>query len=216
MADILPLKAGDLVICVDDVASYPQLIRGSEYHVVDTRVCGGLGETIQFISLTNGPDFRNYRASRFQLMATAEASEPYHVKSLGELDTIFGKWPENHHVGSPAPTTEQCAAVANLLGAAEAGQITEADAVNLPAHYARFKIEPIRFICENGLNFFQGNIVKYVIRSDAKNGLEDLRKAQRYLSMWIKFLEGNADWWKAEPKTKTKADLWAEKYPNAA
>ena len=214
MADILPLKAGDLVICVDDVASYPMLIRGAEFKVERTRLCGDLDHPMQFISVGGG-DGTFYRANRFQLMATAEEAEPYRVKSLEELDSIFGKWPENHHHVNLSP--EQCAAAANLLVAADAGQITEADAVNLPAHYARFKIEPIRFICENGLNFFQGNIVKYILRSDAKNGLEDLRKAQRYLSMWIKFLEGDEDWWKAEaPKPKTEADLWAEKYPNAA
>lgn len=72
----------------------------------------------------------------------------------------------------------------------------KADPVVLPEHYARFAIEPIRFICENNLNFFQGNIVKYVLRFDHKNGLEDLRKAQRYLAMFIKLVEGNPDWWR--------------------
>ncbi len=89
------------------------------------------------------------------------------------------------------------AAMANLLHAADTGQITEKDAVTLPQHYARFKIEPINFICSNGLNFFQGNVIKYIMRWDAKNGLEDLRKAQRYLTMFIKFVEGDADWWRS-------------------
>jgi hypothetical protein len=214
MADILPLKAGDLVVCVDEHLSDPPLTRGQEYRVSSTRICTDLDTLAQFVSLDAGSSPK-YLSTRFQLMATAEASEPYHVKSLEELDGIFGKVAENHHGawpfnGQPAPTPEQCASVANLLASADAGLITESDAVNLPAHYARFKIEPIRFICENGLNFFQGNIVKYVLRSDAKNGLEDLRKAQRYLSMWIKFLEGDEDWWRPEPTT------WAERYPNAA
>src|SRR5262245_5708113 len=60
-----------------------------------------------------------------------------------------------------------------------------ADKVNLPEHYARFAIEPIRFIGENKLDWFQGNIVKYVLRHDAKNGIEDLHKARRYLDMYI-------------------------------
>ncbi len=70
------------------------------------------------------------------------------------------------------------------------------DNVTLPQHYARFKLEPVRFICENGLNFFQGNIIKYTLRHDAKNGLEDLKKAKRYLEMFIKYTEGDRDWWK--------------------
>lgn len=72
------------------------------------------------------------------------------------------------------------------------------DMVTLPEHYARFKIEPIRFIVENGLNWFQGNIVKYSLRYDAKNGEEDLRKAQRYMQMQQAFLKGDPDWWKAQ------------------
>jgi hypothetical protein len=70
------------------------------------------------------------------------------------------------------------------------------DNVHLPKHYARFKIEPISFICENGLNFFQGNVVKYVLRHDAKNGLEDIRKAKRYLEMYEKYLQGDKEWWR--------------------
>lgn len=80
---------------------------------------------------------------------------------------------------------------------AEPDEKTKSDNVVLPHHYARFKIEPVRFICENGLNFFQANIIKYILRWDAKNGLEDLRKARRYLDMFIKFVEGDPDWWRA-------------------
>lgn len=70
------------------------------------------------------------------------------------------------------------------------------DTVNLPDHYARFKIEPVNFIGENKLDFFQGNIIKYVCRYDAKDGLKDLEKAARYLQMYMKYLSGDADWWK--------------------
>lgn len=74
---------------------------------------------------------------------------------------------------------------------------TQADMVNLPNHYARFKIEPIRFIGDNKLDWFQGNIVKYVLRHDAKNGTEDIRKAIRYGQMYLLYLMGDPDWWKA-------------------
>lgn len=75
-----------------------------------------------------------------------------------------------------------------------------ADNVNLPKHYARFKIEPIRFICENKLDFFQGNIVKYTLRHDAKNGQEDLDKVIRYATMYKAYLAGDPDWWKVRAK----------------
>lgn len=72
------------------------------------------------------------------------------------------------------------------------------DNIVLPSHYARFKIEPIRFINENGLDWFQGNVVKYVCRHDAKNGREDLEKAIRYLQQYIKLkYDNDPDWWKA-------------------
>lgn len=85
-----------------------------------------------------------------------------------------------------------------VIGEMVNNMLDMADMVTLPGHYARFKIEPIRFICENNLNFFQGNIVKYILRFDAKNGLEDLRKARRYLDMFIKFVEGDPNWWAKE------------------
>lgn len=83
------------------------------------------------------------------------------------------------------------------IATAEARGVAKADMVNLPPHYARFKIEPIRFIAENKLDWFQGNIVKYVLRHDAKNGSEDIRKTIRYANMYLLFLQGDPDWWMA-------------------
>jgi hypothetical protein len=91
--------------------------------------------------------------------------------------------------------SSEAIAIGNVI-AAIAEDPTLKDAVVLPEHYARFTIEPIRFICENNLNFFQGNILKYILRWDAKNGLEDLRKAERYLKMFIRFVEKDPDWWR--------------------
>ena len=54
-----------------------------------------------------------------------------------------------------------------------------------PHHYTRFTIQPITFISENHLDFLTGNVIKYVCRHDAKNGLEDLMKARRYLDELI-------------------------------
>ena len=71
------------------------------------------------------------------------------------------------------------------------------DAVNLPDHYRKFKIEPIRFIQENGLDFLQASVVKYVVRFRDKNGVEDLKKAKRCLDMLVLFEQGDPDWWVA-------------------
>ena len=61
-----------------------------------------------------------------------------------------------------------------------------------PNHYSRFVIEPIDFIERNNLGFAVGNVVKYVCRFDAKNGLEDLKKAQRYIEFLIAKANGQA------------------------
>lgn len=71
------------------------------------------------------------------------------------------------------------------------------DNVNLPQHYTRYKIEPIRFSIENELDGFQFNIVKYTLRHKFKNKREDLNKARRYLEMYIKYeYDKDPEWWR--------------------
>lgn len=58
-----------------------------------------------------------------------------------------------------------------------------------PKHYTRFKIQPLDFIEANGIGFSAGNVIKYVCRHDAKNGVEDLKKARVYLDRMIERAE---------------------------
>lgn len=73
------------------------------------------------------------------------------------------------------------------------------DAVNKPEHYARWAVEPVTFIMRNDMEYWRGNVIKYVSRAGykAKEGMtqeeaemEDLRKAQRYLEMRINQILG--------------------------
>ena len=58
--------------------------------------------------------------------------------------------------------------------------------VNHPAHYNAGKIEVIDAIEDWGLDFIEGNVVKYITRSKHKgNTLGDLRKARWYLDYRI-------------------------------
>lgn len=83
-------------------------------------------------------------------------------------------------------------------------EAAKGDAVNLPAHYARYKIEPIRFMVENfGPGILVGKVIKYSMRYDAKNGMEDLKKAKRCLELLIKFVAGDPDWWKRDEAMAT-------------
>ena len=62
----------------------------------------------------------------------------------------------------------------------------KSDPVNHPAHYKVGGIETIDFIEAKDLSYHLGNVVKYVTRADHKgNKLEDLRKAQWYLTRAI-------------------------------
>jgi len=60
------------------------------------------------------------------------------------------------------------------------------DPINSPAHYKIGGIETIDFIEAKNLGYNLGNVVKYITRADHKgNKLEDLRKAQWYLTRAI-------------------------------
>ena len=56
-------------------------------------------------------------------------------------------------------------------------------------HYSEMAIQPTEFIHKNGLSFIQGNVIKYVCRYKAKNGIEDLNKAKHYIDLLIEFEE---------------------------
>ena len=59
-----------------------------------------------------------------------------------------------------------------------------------PTYYKKGKIEVWDFIKDQNLDFFAGNIIKYICRYKDKNGLEDLKKAQVYLEKLIKNMQG--------------------------
>jgi hypothetical protein len=52
-------------------------------------------------------------------------------------------------------------------------------------HYEKMAIQPWEVIERGDLDFWEGNVIKYVMRHRAKNGLEDLEKARHYLDYLI-------------------------------
>ena len=70
------------------------------------------------------------------------------------------------------------------------------DNVNRPSHYRKGKVEcidAIKSATGDGYQFYlQGNVIKYMWRFNHKNGLEDLQKAQWYLSELIKIKKKGA------------------------
>ena len=60
--------------------------------------------------------------------------------------------------------------------------------VTKPEHYD-MPITPLQFIVKNDIGFIEGNIIKYICRYKRKNGVEDLKKAQEYLTQLIQLCE---------------------------
>ena len=52
-----------------------------------------------------------------------------------------------------------------------------------PPYYAKYKIDPWTFIIKNQLGMDVGSVVKYVVRHQDKNGVEDLNKAIKCIEM---------------------------------
>ena len=86
------------------------------------------------------------------------------------------------------------------------------NAIN-PQHYQKGGVECIDAIEasmteEAFKGFLKGNCIKYLYRYENKNGAEDLKKAQWYLSRLLTVLDNNQDKEKEEPM-----EVWIEKIP---
>lgn len=53
-------------------------------------------------------------------------------------------------------------------------------------HY-KTAIQPVQYIYANNLNFFEGNVIKYITRHRGKGGKADLEKAIHYIEMMMEF-----------------------------
>lgn len=58
------------------------------------------------------------------------------------------------------------------------------------AHYKKCSIEPVKYIRANNLDFFEGNIVKYITRHKDKGGAEDIKKVIHYAEMILEDVYG--------------------------
>lgn len=65
------------------------------------------------------------------------------------------------------------------------------DMVNHPPHYTQHPSGVECISITEWFNFNVGNAIKYLWRSDHKNGLEDLKKARWYIDREIKRIEND-------------------------
>jgi hypothetical protein len=61
------------------------------------------------------------------------------------------------------------------------------------SHYQKYKIQPMEFFMANKIPYAQAAIIKYVIRYQDKNGVEDLKKARHIIDMLIDEEENRDD-----------------------
>ncbi len=57
--------------------------------------------------------------------------------------------------------------------------------VAAPSYYTKGGVDSWDFIAVKNLDFFEGNIVKYILRWRDKGGVQDLEKAKAYLEKLI-------------------------------
>lgn len=107
--------------------------------------------------------------------------------------TVWDEQPRVHQILEGVnvydlPTTSKAADPADVT-------LFTPDNVMRPAHYSQWAMEPIEFIAINNLPWWLANIIKYTMRFEKKDGLQDLYKARSYLEMKIAQLEGTERFW---------------------
>ena len=70
-------------------------------------------------------------------------------------------------------------------------KMSKEEKVKHPLHY-NHGIEMWDYAHSHNLDFFEGNIIKYVTRWKHKNGIQDLEKAKQYLDKLIELNENNS------------------------
>ena len=77
-------------------------------------------------------------------------------------------------------------------------------------HYKDMAIQPVEYIHANGIGYFEGNVIKYVTRWRAKNGIADLEKAKHYIELLIELEE------KAKGLTPAASPSWRRRWRRCA
>ena len=118
-------------------------------------------------------------------------------EALKIIQTI-NKECDEHDICQECPvwSSEHNECLMDLFCYGENGKSKIKDSVNQPAHYLKGGMECIDVIkaitsdLSGADAYYVGNIIKYVWRYNHENGVEDLRKAKRYLEWLIESLEG--------------------------
>ena len=81
-------------------------------------------------------------------------------------------------------TTEEEEAMQKMLSEGANGT-SALDIQVAGSHYKDLAIQPVEYIHANNIGYMEGNVIKYVSRWRAKNGIKDLEKAKHYIELLI-------------------------------
>lgn len=57
-------------------------------------------------------------------------------------------------------------------------------------HYKKLAIQPVEYIYKNKIPFIEGNVIKYIVRHEHKNGADDILKAIHYCELLLELRYG--------------------------
>ncbi len=109
------------------------------------------------------------------------------------MSSSYGRGPQGYKAAKEGDTEWLYADVFpdKLFGYEGEGNPQEAAArqVGKDTHYTRHTIQPWNIIDEYGLDYYRGNIIKYVLRNKM-DVYEDMEKAKHYMDKWLEVNKG--------------------------
>lgn len=162
IVDTFKYSYGDAVKCISVTEDNHEKLRLGNYYVVIGR------------SYDNGNQMYSVKDLDGRVYYTMDRFVPVPMQS--DDSAFCGEDGDIEPVGTPVATEP-------------------VDNVNHPAHYTKYSMEVIDLIEEatEGVSGIEAvclaNVIKYTLRYQFKNGIEDLKKARFYLDKMIKHME---------------------------
>lgn len=189
---------------IDDHADYPVNLHGpgNSFRCVGTngRDYGDLGYTDEHATDHDLKRLIADDAANYTLWSGGSNPVPgvrvAVILRSGETETMQSEGFDWGHADSPFDiiaykVLKEAAKPTAVLDAQEAAAPTSAlDVQEGGSHYKSLAIQPVEYIQRNNLDYFQGNVIKYITRHKSKNGAEDVRKALHYCQLVLELQYG--------------------------
>lgn len=118
---------------------------------------------------------------------------PQEPVNHGDLIDISGNWYYIDKGGAHIPETAVWADMPSAKSVLELYAVSPQRRQVGGTHYRDMAIQPSEYIYRNGLNWYEGNAIKYVTRHRVKGGKADIEKAIHYLELLLEQEYGGTD-----------------------